>query len=565
MPETTFIVDRSNVTPPTSASPVAKVRYYARIVIHGTIPAKPRGRRDVSYSLEFLRPDSILPWEAGFPFPEHSFNPVALRAQSFLLAWQYPAVLEMLNSGKRLLVTLNPHQPSANRIEYAPVTLAPAPGTPPDVQAWLGENGPVAITIAWQSDATTYRRYYEWTDAERAELTTAFAKAWNRQSLGLTDPPANIGTMDRTVLAPGDARALYLAYVAQCLAVEIGGWVPWSMLGLGGEIARLLDPGWIVGSWNSQDKGLQVGSLVTPAPPDVVYRFLVQNGIIGSTRRETIERLLEWCRQNLLHALGSAPQNWVPFWGYDGLTPVSRMIAGTLADTGVGQRWAHWTGGCGYTTDFLQCVLRVVNIPVERRLLANRALHTSPVFTSEGKALSHGDDLYSRASKATPAIPISRLLIDASQLDAWFDPALPVPDQLKNVGRQGLVLDAQYLSDDCLHRNEQDKAAGSSPAQSSVYAGLASAFTVQELMGANFWGRLDEKMAAFEGLEEPGRKRKPPGPFAPKKPRIHRPKPRKGARATSRVKVNAKVKGKRTGTKQGTRKRTRTKPKKANG
>jgi hypothetical protein len=341
------------------------------------------------------------------------------------------------------------------------------------------------------------------------------------------------------VIPLADARALYLASVAQSLAVEIGGWVPWSISGLtSDQLHGLFSPYEIVGYWKDPYQGYAPASFVMSSPSGTVYRFLLSNRIIGSTRLQTIENLLEWCRANFSHALGSEPDNWVQFWGYSGKTPVSKMISGTFGDTGSDLEWAHWTGGCGFTSDFIRSVLRSVNIPVEVRGLANGVLHFSPLFPTESKSMSHGDDPYSRLSKATPEIPIQELLIDTSLLDTWFDTALPVQQQLSNVGRQAATLAVKYLPDLLLHSNERDKVGGLAPAQSSVYQSLESKFTIQDLLAAQLWTRLDAKMTEFKGLSDlRQKKRKPPGPFAPKKKRHHSPIP-----VESKKKVRAKTK-----------------------
>jgi hypothetical protein len=516
-----FIVDSFSLTTPKTAHPKSLVRYYARIVCEGTFRLKGGGFKKARYILEFLRPDSVLPWEPAFPYNQDSFDSVKYEGRSFLQSWEYTRVLQMLGSGQSVKVFLQSQEPSSNRIELAPVQPGPALGSPPDVHAWLAAHDFVSSPIGWQYDGNTYSAYENWTNAERADLSLAFEKAWNRKLLGLTDPPPNLAT-GQTIMSPKEARPLYIAHVAHCLAVEIGGWVPWSLVGLSWqELRGLFSVDEIIGFWDEQYQGYGSNSRVTPAPPDVVYRFLLRNGLIRTTRLATIQALLEWCRGNLDHANDLEPKN---IWGYAGKPPVSRMISGTIADTGQGLQWAHWTPGCGGTSDFIGSVLRLVNIPVTRRGLANGGLHFSPLFTSESKTLSHGDDPYSQMSKATPEIPIEKLLVDTSLLDVWFNSNLSVEEQLNNVGRQTNVLAVEYLPDNVLHVNEQDKAEGLSPAQSGVYKRLKTTFTLQELLDATLWDRLGQKMDEFKGFYEP-KKKKPPGPFAPKKPPYHPPKP----------------------------------------
>ena len=107
-------------------------------------------------------------------------------------------------------------------------------------------------------------------------------------------------------------------------------------------------------------------TLAIPAPPMISASFLALNGLIAPTRLETIERLLNWCRANLLHTFGGMIQSGKTggevFWQYHGDTPLSRVINGTVMTEPVGNtidnEVQHWTAGCHGTSALLREVER---------------------------------------------------------------------------------------------------------------------------------------------------------------------------------------------------------------
>ena len=187
----------------------------------------------------------------------------------------------------------------------------------------------------------------------------------------------------RTVLdGPTQAWPLYLAIVAQSLAAEIEGWVPWSLRGHDEETLSHLLSGVKMftrdrddGSYNDSDhpggyvlRGPDNMERCTPSHPTYTYRFLVDNDLVRDTPRATIGRVLDWCRANLSHFQGDfTPQVAENHWQYRGFPPARRIIEGTplLNPQNPGQVPApqHWTAGCWGTSAFLP-VLRSVNIPV---------------------------------------------------------------------------------------------------------------------------------------------------------------------------------------------------------
>ena len=216
-------------------------------------------------------------------------------------------------------------------------------------------------------------------------------------------------------------------------------------------------------------------------------------------RRETIGRLLDWCRAGMSHYVGSLdPTVAQAFWQYNGYPLVERVISGT---THPQYGFAHWTLGCPGTTSFLNAVLRTVNTPVER---VRADGHATPHFMSENLYLSHGDDPYDRLLTTTPPIPIDELLLDQKTFTAWFDPNLTSQVQQDNVGRRCVELTLQYLTDWILKLRCNDVRQGvTNEAASSVYndsgLNLRKFYTVPQLQAMNLWSRLDAKIAAQGG------------------------------------------------------------------
>ena len=177
----------------------------------------------------------------------------------------------------------------------------------------------------------------------KAALRSAWmaARAWQANGMShfegpaWLDPPPNQDADVVASLPPHGARrtdagmAWYLATVAQSLAAEIEGWVPWSLRGFGDEALEHLLSGTQVfvrdrndgGSFDSHHPGGYViaGSSsmekCTPSHPTTTYRFLVEHDLVGTTPIDTVACALEWCRSNLHHFIGAfSPQTAEDHW-----------------------------------------------------------------------------------------------------------------------------------------------------------------------------------------------------------------------------------------------------------
>ena len=383
-----------------------------------------------------------------------------------------------------------------------------------DLDVWLTSQPAVASAIVWRAPGATNgipKPYPTWTPAEKNQLAQRFWQIRQGQFPGLSATPSVTTTLHLSGelfgagLDPALAWEYFLGYVAQSLAVEIAGWVPWSITAYTpAELEALLDSRSLFEyvSGPAKHSILRAHNLLTdhgaatPGDPVRTFDFLRAGLIIGATRRETVERMLDWCRANLAHFNGTwDPANLQAYWQYQGWPPVERMLAGT---THPSDGFAHWTAGCWGTTGFLRAVLRTANAPV---VLVDRCDHALPHFVRDGLYLSHGDDPYNSLARAKPPIPAGGLLIDAATFDAWFGATVPSSKVCDNIGRRVRELAVQYLPNELLRLHCADLAAGRSHAQSDVYTqtGLNRDSTVSDLEAAGLWTRMDAKIAAFGG------------------------------------------------------------------
>ena len=383
----------------------------------------------------------------------------------------------------------------------------------PDLATWLAEHPPVSEALRWQ-DSNGIRGYPNWSETQKADLHETFQTVWSGHSLELTDPPPNTQDLaDRqsivTVISEDHAWSLFLAHVAFSLAVETGRWVPWSLTEYSREeLLELFDGS---RTFRRTGGGYELRHRAVPAPPEATFEFLSAHLMIAQDRLQTIEILLEWCR-GMVHFLGGfTAKNMEGHWNYRGEMPVSRVISGTTplfypykkGDTSPPREltYGHYTAGCWGTTAFLRAVLRVVNIPVTVVTgISGTKGHTMPYFMSEGKYLSHGDDLYNQNTRSSPGFPVEELFIDQATWDAWFGPDVSLPPGKSNVSRRVSDLTIKYLPRILLAQRCRDIREGRSGSRSLVFswAGFPN-YSVEELEALNLWERIDDKIDGLGG------------------------------------------------------------------
>jgi hypothetical protein len=400
------------------------------------------------------------------------------------------------------------------------------------LRCWLELNTIVAVSLRWDEilpNAQVQYQYYPfWPEWRKVALDQAFFDAYTWLESGLqapfpvpTDPSVNQlppSSVSDTVLLDADqAWDLYLRTMAFSLAIEIGGFVPWSVLAYGADdLGGLFHASAMFHAGTETydgvtNTGYWTGAVV-PAFPRTTFQFFVDWDIIRSTHKGTITRLLGWSGAHLAHysdwlgdTVGKTPMEIAYIhWGYYGLGPVQRMLSGTVRGA---MGFAHWTWGCAGTCPFFRSVLRALNIPANflqgwgNGIEPHLDGHTVPVFPTIGKALSHGDDVlnftFSFVDQFTPppsAVSPSRLLLPWDTFVDWF---YTNPDS--NVGRQRDVeIPLDVLPNPILDLYCDDLALGVSQAQSAVRAYFGAHYSLGELQNLQLWQRLAAKAALLD-------------------------------------------------------------------
>jgi len=372
------------------------------------------------------------------------------------------------------------------------------------MDAWLNANPSVAASLVWE-DSGGAHAWSSWSPGWKAELRQAFDLARVRSSISVADVPPNQATLAddqqvTTILAPADAWAYFKASVAQTLAAEIGRQLQWSLQAYSpDQLAQLLDSREMF-RWNASPVGYQIHSMhghIVPAPSARSYEFLGTAGLIATTRLDTLARVVDWCRENLVHFTGgTTAANMEDQWQYRGYPPMTRVLAGTAQTSHPELGFMHRTAGCRGTTGFLRALLRVINIPVK---LVTNAGHAQPWFLADARYLSHGDDPYSALTKSTPPVPAGEILIDQAKFNTWFGTGVSEADKSNNIARRTRELAITYLPNYLLHAYCGDLAAGKNHGDGQVFDIFSRNYTVAQLEAGNLWGRMDAKIAGFGG------------------------------------------------------------------
>ena len=367
----------------------------------------------------------------GSPVPDNVYNPAANWATIFLPAQLYGWYRDLLLNEKPIFAYCNSDKPEWNQISTRNEFTGETEPLP-DLEAWLAAHPAIRNAIIWET-AGGVQAYSVWTAPMKADLINAFKTAWNFASVLPVDPAPNkkiLADSDAVVqiLDPTHAWPMFLSYVAQSLAVEIGHRVDWSIAGYSSiGLAQLLDSRETF-LWKASEAGYEITfnhGVAVPCAPNIGYSLLYNN-IIAPSRTSTIAGLLDWCRSNLRHFMGGwTAANVYDQWQYRGFPPVLKIIQGTPTLSQPSWGVTHLTGGCWGTTGFLRAILRTVNIPVR---LVTHCGHAQPQFVEDGLYLSHGDDPYNQLTTSSPPMPISEILINQAKFDTWFGPGVSNAD-----------------------------------------------------------------------------------------------------------------------------------------
>ena len=374
--------------------------------------------------------------------------------------------------------------------------------TPRVLDCWLEENATIANAITWNGG-----QWRAWPDSRREELRSMFQTVRNWRAIGFgpwpgpafVEPPVNLeapflsDSELETVIDSDEARRRYLAQIAVMLASEIDAWVPWSLRDYSSAVLEEMFRS-DLNQYLPGTGGHIISGGLTPAHVATIYRFFLDEGIIGATPVETIARLLEWCRDHMEHYYNFLPPDDLPareqyemFWHYSGFPPVARIIEGTVASDPrfPGAPPRSWTAGCTGTTRFLRAVLRVLNIPVREIIRPETGGHAIPFFAGEGLYLSHGDDPYTQGFR-TGDFTGRDLLITTDQWMRWFPPTA----RGENVGRRTVDLNLERPSAYVVSLFCRDEWQGLSRADGSVLDYASHFYTLAHLESIGFYERL---------------------------------------------------------------------------
>jgi hypothetical protein len=440
--------------------------------------------------------------QPGSPAPDNTYDTVKKTACIYVPEQLYGWYTDLLKHEQPVFAYCSTDHPEWNSLSTGNEQVGEAESVP-DVHAWLHSHPAVSAAIVWETPEIILD-YLHWSASMLSDLTQAFTAAWRHTESFPTDPLPNkkdLGDREpvQQILAFSDAWLMYIAYVAQSLAVEIGQRVTWSVTTLSANgLAQLFDSRKTF-AWKIAEMGYQIDSIfgsVMPCSPQTAYSFLFPEKIAGS-RFDTICRLLDWCRTYLIHFSGGwETMNMHDQWQYRGLPPVIRILKGTPQLSHRNWGIDHRTAGCWGTVGFLRCILRTVNIPVE---LVVNSHHAQPHFIEDDLYLSHGDDPYDLLTRAVPPMPISRILISSNQFNAWFGPSVSAKKNKKNIGRRTVELSLTYLPKYLLYSYCQDMTNGKTHANGEVFDIYHNVYTVAQLEAQNLWGKMDNKIAALGG------------------------------------------------------------------
>lgn len=372
------------------------------------------------------------------------------------------------------------------------------------LENWLNARVYLRNAINWEFPGGIYKNYTEWTAAQKAELEANYRIVLNNSLLDLSEAPPLAyvphGTETAvTYLSSALAWKYYLGHVAHSLVVEADDRVNWSLADQTEEERKIILDGkafFLLREDNTYHISRGTFGGVTYGNPSRLFKFLIDNDLIGSSHLSTICNLIGWSRQ-MVHFTGAhEADNVYDQWQYYGLPPIERVINGTIQTSLPSNGVKHRTGGCHGTVGFFRALLRIINIPVRREAGGGHALHGFPTID---KYLSHGDDPYNGFFRRSTEIPNSELLISQATFNQWFTDA---SDPGQNVGRRVRELALQYLPLYLLRMHCTDLSAGRNHAESDVAAAFDNNYSVAQLEAQHLWQRMDEKIASSGGCSE---------------------------------------------------------------
>lgn len=412
----------------------------------------------------------------------------------------------------------DPFQPQPSAI-IAPVKL-PKIDLPvaTDINAWLGTNPKIAQEVIWYEEEIGWIPWQQWSPGLKQLLQDAYLFALNGTSIASTEPLTNHADRSPeeapvTTLSFSDSRDLFFSQITWSFLVDIQGLVPWKLMDLSAEDLSLLFDGreyfdekagcyYYNGTYDSDPTncyfmGMKIKSAtITPAPGHWTYGLLLANNLIGTTRKSTISRVCQFVSRFYTHMDGpNQTWNMIKLYDYEGIPPLINVIkaAPFIPNKNYKPMYACWGA-----THFVKLLLAQANIPTEHFVATPG--HRLPHFTSEGLALSHGDELY--RSTILPTFPsqitFNEIFITEEVFLEWFGSQTTKEERGKNISRRSKELDVKYLTYAIVNRWCQDIKEGNSIPDGQVYAEIKDYYTLQELNEMQLWQKLAAKVETLK-------------------------------------------------------------------
>ena len=343
-----------------------------------------------------------------------------------------------------------------------PTRMTPSQIAAKDVQAWLDAHPFIRDAIRWWFSNGEVLPGIGWPASMWSSFVSAIQVAVNDfpkwikayEGTGLPKNEFDTSKNDLALTVWSDAAAFenFTSYVAVAIAAELNGLLPWSLTELDpAGLAVLFDgsknykpvhytsPGAISVATDKyvpfKAMGTKEGYVVqchnsytafVPMHAATVWQWLHANKLVGQTRLQCIVALIAWCLPRTQHSYAPYPAppsksgTYGVFteadslfqWDYGGGMLQSSVLSGILKSDG--KKWSytyHFVNGCSGAVALLRFMLAPLGVPVAA---LGGCGHSLPGFLSEGKYLSHGDDIYQKKWTA------QELLIDDDKFESWF-------------------------------------------------------------------------------------------------------------------------------------------------
>jgi hypothetical protein len=194
-------------------------------------------------------------------------------------------------------------------------------------------------------------------------------------------------------LSTTEAARIHAAKTAHAIWLDRNALVPWRLRDYAADHLRGLFAK--TNLFNPQSSSVFYFVSVVDHSPTVPYQYALQHGLIREDVVQTIQAVLEDCRADFLHGSSSYGD------------PACAYTLGRALTDYSATRWrpARITrSGCHSATRIILGLLRSLNIPGYETTAGAYFLsgHSEAVFPCVGRALPHGDHIYSATLTATP-------------------------------------------------------------------------------------------------------------------------------------------------------------------